>query len=1061
MILAAFGVLLIAVAVYERRGEDPLAAIFDLQGVPVSPELVDYLAAGRISLSDPEPANTVTRLLDRAQELAVAIQRPESRSRAIDELWAAWRNDPTNFVWMDLATRYRHHVTRPDPFADMLRHPALSDSAGAAGAYLRGRLSYAYRERSNFFRAAESASSELDSLQQVMLTLNLAYQERSEIGSLAAAERLLSCLSLARRTGGCRLEAKCWSGIAAYLQSSDRLDDALHAAVLAAGMAHKIDNPNLFIKRRILIAEIMHDRREHFGALDLLETCLSDAEACDYTWGITFGLDQAASICCHLLDYERAIAYDQRNLAHSVAAADSQNVPRNLASLSYDFRMLGSLDSCRVYIERARHWVDIFPDPMNTPMMPLFEAEYFCQVGDYEAVEPLLAEARALMWDASQAEDVADMLIDHIRMGLEMGHVDLAYRSIAQLRTMPEALRDRLPNQNRLADFEILSADLLAGQGEFRQAEAAQSRARAAVLQRGDDGKLWECCRSEGELSMLRGDLAAARAAFAECLTLAEAEGNPTRLASSRCLLGQALLELGDFSAARDLFSDDKAEVSYGGRFRTRLSSSLLLGMSYSREGRHPVAIEQFRRLLEQCTENTPGDLMARLRIELARSLVQCGEFEEAERSLLLAMDLLQTTGGHTQIEELRAFNQVALRDASETLIGLYVDRPDLLAGLDPNEHTLLLAERSRWSSDRSATAEPVASSEMLARLLTEDSPLLAFFVGGERSFVWAGVDGVLTVDALPGREPLLRALAPVTADLERPGRPLDKDAASRLSSLLMGALDDRWPAGSTLRIIPDDILFAVPWSALPFSEAGSGGAPRPIIEHGPICEAPSLAMLIRTDAPAPAGSLRMLAIGQDGAADRDRPSGGLRPLRHAEAEAQSICALWPAGLAVAWTGDDAWKRLSAPRRDRYDVLHIASHAVVHQGAPGRSTLRLASGPDPIPVTIAAVVELELDAELVFLSCCEAAGRSAGRGRGLADFARAFMRAGAKTVVASSLRIDDEAAAFLAARFYRHWLDGGSKAQALRAAQLDLRASRAAWDHPYYWASFRLLGDGS
>jgi CHAT domain-containing protein len=112
-------------------------------------------------------------------------------------------------------------------------------------------------------------------------------------------------------------------------------------------------------------------------------------------------------------------------------------------------------------------------------------------------------------------------------------------------------------------------------------------------------------------------------------------------------------------------------------------------------------------------------------------------------------------------------------------------------------------------------------------------------------------------------------------------------------------------------------------------------------------------------------------------------------------------------------------------------------------------------------VTIAAVVELELDAELVFLSCCEAAGRSAGRGRGLADFARAFMRAGAKTVVASSLRIDDEAAAFLAARFYRHWLDGGSKAQALRAAQLDLRASRAAWDHPYYWASFRLLGDGS
>jgi len=737
-------------------------------------------------------------------------------------------------------------------------------------------------------------------------------------------------------------------------------------------------------------------------------------------------------------------------------------VPRNLTSLSYDFRMLGRLDSCKVYLARARRWVDAFPDPLNTPLMPLYEAEYYCQIGDYETVAPLLAEARALMWDANQAEDVVDMLIAHIRMGLEMGHVDLAYRAIAQLRAMPEALRDRLPNQNRLADFEILSADLLARQGEFTAAAAAQSRARAAVTQRGGEGKLWECHRSGGELALLRGDLAAARDAFTACLELAEVEGDPARLASSRFHQGHVLLEMGHCSDARDLFAEDDDDATYGGRFRARLSASLLLGMSYAREGRHAEASERYRLLLAQCTENTPADLMARLWIELGRSLIQGAESEEAERSLQSALQLLQGAGRRTQVEELHAFNQVALRDAAEALIGLYMDRPDLLADLDLGEHTLLLAERSRWSADRSATAEPAVTGEMLTHLLADDSPVLAFFVGRARSFVWTGDADGLSVGSLPGRDELLQALAPVAADLERPGRPVDEDAARHLATLLLGALGERWPAGKTLRVIPDDILFATPWSALSWTGAPAGDSARTVIDHGPVCEAPSLAALVNADAPASAATLRLLAIGQDGTAGGSRRPDDVLALRHAETEARAVCALWPAGQAVARVGADAaWERLADPRQDRYDVLHIASHAVVHQGAPGSSTLRLASGPDPFPVTIEAAGELELDAELVFLSCCEAAGRSSGTGRGLADFARAFMRAGAKTVVASSLRVDDEASAYLAASFYRHWLNGANKAQALRAAQLELRAERDAWRHPYYWASYRLMGDGS
>ena len=63
-------------------------------------------------------------------------------------------------------------------------------------------------------------------------------------------------------------------------------------------------------------------------------------------------------------------------------------------------------------------------------------------------------------------------------------------------------------------------------------------------------------------------------------------------------------------------------------------------------------------------------------------------------------------------------------------------------------------------------------------------------------------------------------------------------------------------------------------------------------------------------------------------------------------------------------------------------------------------------------------------------------------------------------MLASPIRVDDEAGAALAESFYRHWLQGTEKAEALRAAQLDLRLNHPRWSHPYYWAFYRLIGEG-
>jgi len=72
---------------------------------------------------------------------------------------------------------------------------------------------------------------------------------------------------------------------------------------------------------------------------------------------------------------------------------------------------------------------------------------------------------------------------------------------------------------------------------------------------------------------------------------------------------------------------------------------------------------------------------------------------------------------------------------------------------------------------------------------------------------------------------------------------------------------------------------------------------------------------------------------------------------------------------------------------------------------------------------------------------------------------RGFMYAGARRVVASLWKVDDEATGELMRAFYAGMLQEGlTPAAALRKAQLGLWHSRR-WQAPYYWAAFVLQGE--
>ena len=95
--------------------------------------------------------------------------------------------------------------------------------------------------------------------------------------------------------------------------------------------------------------------------------------------------------------------------------------------------------------------------------------------------------------------------------------------------------------------------------------------------------------------------------------------------------------------------------------------------------------------------------------------------------------------------------------------------------------------------------------------------------------------------------------------------------------------------------------------------------------------------------------------------------------------------------------------------------------------------------------------------DLVVLSACQTGLGDIISGEGVFGLQRGFKNAGAKTIVMSLWKVDDNATRQLMTSFYNHYLEGMPKEQAFRTAQSELRKQSTVRQKKPDWAAFIMM----
>ncbi|NJK37683.1 MAG: CHAT domain-containing protein [Oscillatoriales cyanobacterium RM2_1_1] len=389
---------------------------------------------------------------------------------------------------------------------------------------------------------------------------------------------------------------------------------------------------------------------------------------------------------------------------------------------------------------------------------------------------------------------------------------------------------------------------------------------------------------------------------------------------------------------------------------------------------------------------------------------------------------------------------------------------------------------------------EPLTLAQIQQQVLDEETVLLQYALGKNRSYLWVVGKNSFNSYILPPRLEIETAIRSFSTALNNPRATTSAELAAAktaedLSNLILqpaAAQLDR----KRLLVVADGALQYIPFAALAQPESPEY---QPLILNHEIVNSPSASTIaiLRQETQNRQSGEKTIAVLADPVFNMDDervstqqtidqdtlPIAAQQISRSAQTagidwnrlpgtrqEAQVILELVPEAERTEAFDFNANRDWTQQDLTDYQIIHLATHGFFDAANPALSGIVLSlvdqrGNWQNGYLRLHEIFNLKLPAELIVLSACQTALGDNIRGEGLVGITRGFMYAGTPRVMSTLWQVDDKGTAELISRFYHKLLiENLSPAAALRSAQIELWQIER-WRSPHFWASFTLQGE--
>jgi CHAT domain-containing protein/tetratricopeptide (TPR) repeat protein len=749
-------------------------------------------------------------------------------------------------------------------------------------------------------------------------------------------------------------------------------------------------------------------------------------------------------LALHTQALEYFLARMSRPGAAKLLDADADDCIHHLGELFFQLLPRKEWRTIRSYVAAVR---DARPRRLrHLHRLALYEGYVAIRTQQYDEGEMILAELLS-------HDDLEDYVRIHALNALAQGNwyqtrYDRALSRYQQLHDVASETDNLLYQGVALLNMSWVYAEL----NYHEQALDYATQSLAIFRELRDSSRTADALSAIGNFAMGLGRWYVAQNHFQETIKLYEKLGIIARLADLYWCQGFLHHMLGEEEASESAYcraleiarSSDYADPAVA------LDTYTQLGFLYQTQDRWAEAQTAYAQAIDLATHLRNKHWLNLIYYRLGNVFKAQGQLHEAHAAYHKAIHGIETLRGDTEDEAIKIGLLGTTQQVYEAMVLLCLEQNRFVEAFDYVERArsraLLDTLTQKAPELYPVVDQPIVSLAEVQDRLPEHALLIEYFTIGVLP------RGESLINKLPSHNTRLRenlAFAPEvvlfaitrdTLEVHRTAldpntlRPFPNDPGpgrrlllprllTVLHKNLIEPVDHLLHNRTLLYLIPHGPLHYVPFMAL-----RSISGKHLLDQDGPaIAMAPSATILLRNCLNRPhTQATDFVALGYDDV--------GESALCYAEAEARSVARLMD---GQAWIGAEAKSERLLSTAQRVRWLHIAGHAIYKPLDPPASELRL--GADDALSARTIIEKLDLQADLVTLSACTSGLSHVVSGDELLGLQRAFLYAGAPTVVCTLWEANDLVALLVMERFYTDLRKGRSAAAALHDAQIAVR----------------------